>query len=754
MSNLNQPALIKNVSRRDFIKGLGVSSGSMVLGLQLSPVLAATEDVNNSEFSPDVFVSIADDGQVTIICHRSEMGQGVRSTLPLLVADEMEADWQRVSVQQAQGNSKYGSQNTDGSRSVRKNYHKLKQAGAIARTMLQQSAAKVWNVNPDRVTIYNHQALLKGTSQHLDFSQLVKIAATLPIPERTSVTLKTQQQQRYIGKDNIKILDAEKIVRGDTEFGYDVDIEGMKIAVIERPPVLFGKVKSYDATQTLKVPGVIKVVELPALKPPAVFNMLGGIAVIAENTWAALQGREKLVVHWEHGENTKYSTKEHEKVFKESLKKPSQIVRKRGDFDIAKTSANQIIEADYYAAGLAHASMEPPAATARLKKDGIEVWTCTQTPQSAQRSVMGLMKITPENANSVEINVTLLGGGFGRKSKPDYITEAAFLANQTKMPIKVLWTREDDIKHGYYHSPSYQKLTGTLDKQNRVTGWHHSMVNHPIGATFNPAAKTAGGASLGQADVMYDIPNILIDLGQTETFLRIGWVRSVTNINNAFAACSFADELAHAAGKDPKTFLLTMLGDKKQVDYAKDNYQYDNYGEPLDVYPASTARLKNVIQRVAEKSGWGKSLPPGKGQGIAAHRSFCSYVATVVEVSMKNGKVKIDSIHTAVDVGKVLNPDRVRSQIEGAAIFAASLAFYGEITATNGQVEQGNFDDYPMARINEIPDIHVHIIESEELPTGIGEPGVPPFAPALCNAIFAASGKRYRRLPLNQFGII
>ncbi|MCW9017533.1 MAG: molybdopterin-dependent oxidoreductase, partial [Kangiellaceae bacterium] len=602
--------------------------------------------------------------------------------------------------------------------------------------------------------IENHAAHLKGKNQSLDFSKLVEIAATLPVPERKSLKLKSEKDQKYIGKENIKILDAEKIATGDTIFGFDVDLEGLKIAVIARPPVVFGKVKSYDASQTLKVPGVVKVIELPALNPPAAFNMLGGVAVIADNTFAAIKGREKLKIEWEHGTNAQYDSRQHESVFRESLKKPTTVVRNRGDFKKAFASANKKLNAEYYVGGLTHAPMEPPAATARLTDKGVEVWACTQTPQSAQRSAMGVLKLPAEKADDVKINVTLLGGGFGRKSKPDYVAEAVFLANETKMPIKVLWTREDEVQHGYYHSPSLQKLEGSLDKNGKVSGWHHTMVNHPIGATFNPAAKTAGSADLGQGDVMFDLPNMLIDLGDTETFYRVGWVRSVTNINNAFAACSFVDELAHEAGKDPKDFLINLIGKDQHIDFEKDGYKYGNYGEQLNQYPADTARLKNVVKLVAEKANWGKKLPKSHGMGIATHRSFCSYVATIVEVSMNNGKIKLEAIHSAVDVGKVLNPDRVRSQMEGAAIFAATLAYYGDITTKKGVVEQSNFHDYQMTRINQFPDIHTHIVKSSELPTGIGEPGVPPFAPALCNAIFAATGKRYRRLPLNQFGII
>ena len=744
--------MIKKISRRKFLQGTGLASGTLVLGVQFAPVLAHTNDNATVNFSPDVFVAMDQTGQVTIISHRSEMGQGIRSTLPLLVADEMEADWNRVTVKQALGDAKYGSQNTDGSRSVRKNYHKLKEAGAIMRTMLQQAAAQVWSVAADQVKIENHTAKYQG--QELDFKDLVKIASKLDIPARNSLKLKTEAEQKYVGKPNMANLDGQAIVDGSAEFGFDVDIEGMKIAVIARPPVVFGQVKSFDASETLKIPGVVKVVEIPALTPPAAFKMLGGIAVIADNTWAAIKGREALKIEWDHGTNASYSTQEHEAVFIKALENPKEVVRNRGDVKQAKKDAALHIEAEYHVAGLAHATMEPPAATARINGDRVEVWACTQTPQAAQGNVMGTLEIPKENAANVEINVTLLGGGFGRKSKPDYVAEAAFLANQSKLPVKVLWTREDEIKHGYYHSPSYQKLSGSLDANKQVSSWYHAMVNHPISATFDPTAKLAGSTDLGQGDMMFDVPNIKIALGETDTFMRIGWVRSVTNINNVFAASSFADELAHAASADPKDFLLQLIGNDRTEDFAADGFKYSNYGESPEQYPAETSRLKNVIQVAAEQANWGQKLPAGTGMGIAAWRSFLSYIAVVVKVSTDGKKVKIDDVHMAVDAGKILNPDRVKSQMEGSAIFGTSLAFYGEITAKYGIIEQGNFDTYQMSRINQRPEIHTHIIKSEAIPTGVGEPGLPPFAPALCNAIFAANGVRHRRLPLKDLQLI
>jgi len=742
--------MIKKISRRKFLQGTGLASGTLVLGVQFAPAFAA--DKNSAAFSPDVFVSMDEHGQVTIISHRSEMGQGIRSTLPLLVADEMEADWSRVTVKQGLGDAKYGSQNTDGSRSVRKNYTKLKQAGAIMRTMLQQAAAQVWGVAPEHIKIEEHRANYQN--QSIDFKDLVKIASTLDIPTLDSLKLKTEAEQKYVGKANMDNLDGLDTVTGKAEFGYDIELEGMKIAVIARPPVVFGKVKSFDASETLKIPGVVKVVEMPTLTPPAGFKMLGGIAVIADNTWAAIKGREALKIEWDHGSNASYNTKDHEAVFIKALENPKEVVRNRGDISQARKDSTQHLEAEYHVAGLAHATMEPPAATARIKGDRVEVWACSQTPQSAQSNVMTVLEIAKENATNVEINVTLLGGGFGRKSKPDFVAEAAFLANQSKLPIKVLWTREDEIKHGYYHSPSYQKLSGSLDANNKVTSWYHAMVNHPISATFDPTAKLAGSTDLGQGDMMFDVPNIKIALGETDTFMRIGWVRSVTNINNVFAASSFADELAHAAGKDPKDFLLQLIGKDRTEDFAADGFKYSNYGESAEQYPAETSRLKHVIEVAAKAANWGQDLPAGTGLGIAAWRSFLTYIAVVVKVSTDGDKVKIEDVHMAIDAGKILNPDRVKSQMEGSAIFGTSLAFYGEITAKDGAIEQGNFDSYQMSRIHQIPDIHTHIIKSDAIPTGVGEPGLPPFAPALCNAIFAANGKRHRRLPLKGLTLV
>ena len=750
MSDLNSTPTIENLSRRQFFKKMGALSGALLIGVSLpgQALSSITGAQGSGSFEPNVFIKIAADGLVSIISHRSEMGQGIKSSLPLLMADELEADWERVKVVQATADQKYGSQNTDGSRSVRKNYHRLRVAGATARHMLAQAAAQIWQIDVKHCKVYNHKITNQKTNAQLDFSDCVAIAATLPVPEQTSIKLKDDKQLRYIGKDNIELVEGKEMVTGQAIYGTDVELPGMTYAAIARPPVVFGTVKSFDDSAAKKVPGVRKIIKLDSPTPPAAFKPLGGIAVIADNTWAATVARDKLKIEWDHGVHQSFSSTQHKESFAKALDNPTHVQRKQGSWQQASRQASKTIEAEYYTAGLNHSMMEPPAAVARFTGDKLEIWASTQTPQSAKQNVVGQLGLKPEN---VTVNVTYLGGGFGRKSKPDYVVEAALLAQKSGLPVKVVWTREDEMKHGYYHSPSLQRLKATIDSKGKTTGWLHQMVMHPIGSTFNPAADKPGFENdLGCADVMYDIDNIQIENGQTPTSQRIGWLRAVANISNVFASASFVDELAHAKKQDPVEHLLELLGPDRHIDFEAQGYKYGNYGESAKDYPVDTKRLKDVIKLAAKKANWGRKLPKGHGLGIAAHRSFCSYIATVVEVAMDGDKAKIVRVDSAVDCGKVVNPDRVHSQMEGSAVFSATLALHGEIDLEQGQVIQGNFDDYPLARIQEVGPTYIHLVESNEKPTGVGEPGVPPFAPALANAIFAASGKRYRNLPLKE----
>lgn len=748
---------IENVSRRHFLKNLGMSTSALVIGVQLPSMLtipkALAASVQTDVFEPSVYVQIDTNNMVSIVVHRSEMGQGVRTSIPMIVADELEADWQKIMVVQGLGDKKYGSQNTDGSRSIRRFYQPLREAGASARMMLEQAAAQLWQVDVSECYAKNNEIIHSPSSKRASFGNLVALANTLSLPEKSSLTLKSKKDFNFIGKSDVALVDGKDIVTGNATYGYDVDIDNMLYAVIARPPVLAAKVLSFDASHAKKIAGVVDVIQLNDMQEPAVFKPLGGIAVIATNSWAAIKGREALTVQWSDSEHQHYNSDSYKKALALSCDNPTQILRSKGNVKNALLSASKTIRADYYVPELNHVPMEPPAATAHFHDGIFDIWACTQTPQSAQRTVAQFLNISPENVN---VNVTLLGGGFGRKSKPDFIVEAAVLSQKLARPIKVIWSREDDIQNGYNHAVSYQKLSAGIDEQGKVVAWQHHAAEPPIGATFSKGALLATGeADLGLIDMPYQINNVSCAIGEAPAHTRIGWMRSVTNINHAFAVCSFADEIAHANGQDSKEHLLTLIGDDRHIDLAKEQAKYGNYGESLSQFPIDTARMKAVIEKASTMAKWGRKLPKGHGLGIAMHRSFVSYVACIVEVSENaEGRIKVHDVWMAVDCGLSVNPERIRSQMEGAVLFGMSLTFYSQLTAKNGAITQNNFDSYPLARITDAPTTHVEIMQNDSPPGGVGEPGVPPVAPAICNAIFSATGKRYRELPLQQYGII
>ncbi len=740
--------MIDNSSRRSFLRQ-AFGAGALVLGARILPTraLAALE---TAAFAPNVFVGIKSDGTVLIVAHRSEMGTSSRTMVPLILADEMEADWKRVKIEQAIGDEKYGDQNTDGSHSVRSFFGVMQECGASARTMLEQAAASQWKVPASECKATLHQVVHTPSSKKLGYGELASAAAKLPVPDKSKLVFKKKSEYRYIGKD-LPIYDLTDITHGKAVFGMDAKVEGMVYASIEHPPVLGGKVMSFDDKEALQVAGVSRTVEIPAFKPPHGFQPLGGVAVIADNTWAAFQGRKKLKITWDPGPNASYTSSEYKKELQATARKPGKVVRNVGDVDKAFDGAAKILEADYYVPHLAHAAMEPLVAVADFRNGKCTIWAPTQNPQAVQDTVAAAIGIDKKN---VICNVTLLGGGFGRKSKPDYCAEAALLSKQLGKPVKVVWTREDDIHFDYYHSVAALYMKAGVDQKGKPVAWLQRSVFPSINSTFAPDVKSgsAGELGMGFTDTPYDLPNHRAENGEAVNHVRIGWLRSVANIYHAFAVCSFADELANAAGRDSKDYLLELIGPPRLVDLKAQDVDYPNMG-PIEQYPVDTARLRKVVELVAEKSGWGKrKLPKGHALGIAAHRSFLSYIATVVEVAVSpDGKISIPRVDTAVDAGMIVSPDRVRSQFEGAAVFGASLALMGEITATNGKIDQSNFNNYPVLRMNEAPlETHVYIVESDAPPAGVGEPGVPPFAPALCNAIFKVTGKRIRELPIGR----
>ena len=741
---------IELVSRRTFLGGM-FSAGALVLAARLLPLEASAANpainatADTAAWTPGVYLGLETDGTVILVAHRSEMGTGIRSVLPVVLADEMEADWKRVKIEQAIGDKKYGDQNTDGSCSIRNFYDAMREAGATARLMLEQAAAKEWAVPVGECKAQNHFVIHAKTNRKLGYGELAASAAKLPVPKKDDLKFKTPAEFRYIGKD-LPTVDISDICAGKGTFGIDATMPGMVYASIERSPVVGGKLKSYDDKEAKAVRGVQQTVVLPSATPPYGFKPLGGVAVIANNTWAAMKGREKLKVEWEAGENASYDSAKFKQELLATVRKPQRVVRNIGDVDAEFAKGGKTYEAEYYVPHLAHAPMEPPAAVADVKDGKALIYAATQNPQAVQDTVAAALGI---DKAKVECHVTLLGGGFGRKSKPDYVAEAALLSKAVGKPVKVTWSREDDIRFDYYHAVAAMYMKAAVDDKGRPTAWLQRCAFPSIGSIFGgPAVKTGQGFELGMGwtDVPFDIANHRAENGPATAQVRIGWLRSVANIYHAFAIHSFVDELAQAAKHDSVEYLLDVLGKPRRIE--------PQQRDPLaQKYPLDTGRLRNVIELVAERSGWAKKKPAkGHALGIAAHRSFLSYIAAVVEVEVDSaGKVRIPRVDIAVDAGRVINPDRVKAQFEGASVFGTSIAMMGEITALNGAIQQTNFYDYPVARINEAPvETHVHIVASDAAPAGVGEPGVPVMAPAICNAIFAATGKRVRDLPVRK----
>jgi isoquinoline 1-oxidoreductase beta subunit len=703
--------------------------------------------IDATAFHPSLFLGIQPDGTVLIVAHRTEMGNGVRTSLPRIVADELDADWARVKVIQGDGDERYGSQDTDGSHSVREFFDTLRETGATARLMLIRAAAQQWGV-PEEQCVADpvHVVSHKASKRTIGYGELAAAAAKQPVPKKEELKLKPPSQWRYIGKP-APGYDVTDVCRGKPLFGMDVRVDGMLYAAIAHPPVLGGKVKSVDDSAALKVKGVKQTIPIDPFTPPHQFQPLGGVAVIADNTWSAFKGRAQLKIEWDNGAHAVYSSSDYKKQLQETARQPGKVVHTMGDPDAEFSKARKVIEAEYYAPHLAHASMEPPVSVADVQGEKVTVWSPTQNPQGVQEEVAKKLGLKKEN---VTCHVTFLGGGFGRKSKPDYAVEAAVLSKKTGKPVKVVWSREDDIKFDYFHSVAAMYIKAAVDDQGMPKAWLQRSVFPSIGSTFDKDAVygSDGEMSLGWDVVPFDVPHFRSENGKAVNHVRIGWLRSVANIYHAFAVQSFANELAYAAGRDPYDYLLALIGPGQTIEAKQPP-------EVASKYPYDTKRLRHVAELAAQKANWGKKKSgDGWGMGIAVHRSFLTYVATVVEVEVdKSGGVRIPNVYTAVDAGIVANPDMVQSQFQGAAVFGTSLARTGEITATQGVIDQSNFHDYPVARMNDAPvHVDVEIVESSAPPAGVGEPGVPPFAPALCNAIYAATGKRVRELPLTRNG--
>jgi isoquinoline 1-oxidoreductase beta subunit len=756
--DLNRAPIV-NVSRRDFLKGVG--AGALVLSIGL-PKIALAEDAPKyaGEGMPHglrddvkLFVAIGPDGVVTLTNIRAEMGQGIRTGMAIVVADELEADWSKMKVVQAVGSEeRYGNRDTDGSRSTRQHFVVWRRIGAAARMMLEQAAAAQWNVPVSEVYAANHEVIHKPSGKKLSYGALAKAASAQPAPANDTIKLKDPSKFRYIGTGKVPLIDNMELTTGKAVYGQDTRMDGMVYAVVERSPVHFGKVVSYDATETLKVPGVLKVIPIDPTPPPALFLPKGGIAVIATNTWAAMQGREKLQVKWDDGEHSVYSSGSYKAELQDAVRKPGLVVRTHGDAESALKGAAKRMEGEYYFPLISHTPMEPPAALAKVADGKAEIWACVQGPEAAVGFVAARLGMKPED---ITVHQTFLGGGFGRKSQVDFVVEAAYLSKAMDgTPVKVVFGREDDIQADYYHTVSAERIEAGLDGSGKVVAWRHRSAAPSLFALFMPDPKHQSfiEKGMGLVDMPLDIPNIQVENPEAVAHTRIGWFRSVSNLPHAFAVQSFITEMAVAQGRDPKEFMLELLGPNRKMHNLKDFNDTWNYGEDPARYPYDTARLRGVIELVAKQANWGRKLPKGQGLGIAAHRSFASYTAAVVHAVVENGKLTIPRVDIAVDCGPQVNPDRVRAQMEGSVVMGVAIATLGEITFVDGKVQQKNFDSYKVTRMDGAPrEIHVHSVKaaSYDQPLGgVGEPGLPPVPPALVNAIFAATGKRIRELPI------
>ncbi|OLD94456.1 MAG: hypothetical protein AUG80_18670, partial [Candidatus Rokubacteria bacterium 13_1_20CM_4_68_9] len=660
------------------------------------------------------WLKIDRDGIVTITNSVPEMGQGSMTTMPMIVADELDADWGKIKVEQAPANpALYANpvtktQSYGGSRGVRDHLEMWRKAGAAARTMLKQAAAQEWGVPESEVDTEPGTVIHRPSGRRLMYGQLVDRAAQLPVPQDPK--LKTKDQFRYIGKEGIARLDIPLKTDGKAIYGIDVKVPGAQVGSIERCPVFGGKVETFDASAAKAIKGVSHVVQVT-----------NGIAVVGDSFWSVMKGRRALKVKWNEGPLANLSSAEITRGYQDLAKQPGQVARKEGDAEKVLGGGGKVIEAVYQVPFLEHACMEPMNCTASVKADRCEVWVPTQNPGGHQALAA---KITGLPLEKVTINTTLLGGGFGRRGEPDFVTDAVETSKAIGGPVKIIWTREDDLQHGFYRPATYNVFKAALDAQGTPTAWWNRIVGPGILIQKGraPAGSIDPAAVEGARNHPYDIPNILVEWKEKDFGVPVGFWRSVGSSQNAFITESFIDELAHAAGKDPYEYRRALLGKAK--------------------------RHKTVLETAATKANWGAPLPAGRARGIAVAFSYGSYAAHVAEVSVTpDGQLRVHKLVCAIDCGIAVNPDQVRAQMEGGAVYAMT-GLFDQITLDKGRVQQSNFHDYPMLRIAEAPVVETHIVDSGEAPGGLGEPGVPPVAPSICNAVFALTGKRIRTLPI------
>jgi len=726
--------------RREFLKTAATGGAVLLVGFHLPA--RATDDPAQAQEKPlvnpfNAWVKVTAENKVTLVLGKSEMGQGVMTSLPMILAEELCVDWKQVSVEQAPTNPKIYDLGTGGSGSVAGSWLPLRQAGAAAREMLIQVAANKWEVTPDTCKAKNGFVVHGHPERSLPYGELVAGAALLSVPNLKTVPLKNSSEFTLVGQSPRRIDGAEKAT-GKAKYGIDSRVPGMLYAVIARCPVFDGKVVSFDASKAKQVSGVREVVKIETTGRGA--STTGGVAVVADNSWAAIKGREALQVEWDEGAAANESTEELRKQFLENASKPGKVVRHEGDANAALRKAAKNLSASYELPFAAHVCMEPMNCTVHIQAGRAEAWVPTQGPQWAQSVIAEAAGLPPEK---VEVHTTQLGGGFGRRYQADFVMEAAQVAKAIGKPVMVLWTREDDMRHDFYRPASYHTLEGALGANGELLAYRHFQTSTSIAYKWDKdGVEKPEGSEFGSgATVPYQTPNLRIEYTLAHSSAPRAWWRSVEHSSSGFVMECFVDELAHAAGQDPLEYRLKLIGDSRKI---------PQFGEGPNDPPLDTARLKGVLQLAAEKGNWGKPLPKGEGRGIAGFFSFDSYVAAVLELAASPREIRVKRIVCGVDCGRPVNPNGVRAQVESAAIYALTATLKDAITVERGRVVQANFNDYEMIRMQEAPPIEVHLIMSDEAPTGIGEPTVPVIAPAICNAIFAATGKRLRRLRIRR----
>jgi len=716
------------ISRRAFLARGAIAGTGLIIGVRLSRSLLAEESPKPVPNPFDAWVHVKPTGQISLIVAKSEMGQGIRTGLAMVLAEEAAVDLNSVTIEQAETRPDiYPHLGTGGSDSTVENYMPIRRAGATVRELMITAAAAKWSVPRSECRAEN-AAVFHRSGRRASYGELVETASKLPLPDSATVPLKDASTFQLIGHP-VPRVDVPGKVNGSAQFGLDVRVPEMLFAVVARCPVFGGKPTHFDASKTKSLPGVREVFEIPALGPG--IHTAGGIVVVADSTWAAIQGRDALDIAWDNGPAVSESSDTLRESLRDAVAKSGKRVRDVGDVDIALAKASKQIEAVYELPFQAHATMEPMNITMHARANDCEVWAPTQSPDWVQRTVAQVLGMPPAK---VIVHTTFMGGGFGRRYMADYPAEAAQIAKVVNKPVQLVWTREDDMTHDFYRPASCHRMRGAIDASGRPSAWLHTFASTSIRAFWDPTVPPERQEVEGAKNMPYAIPNVRLEYNPVASSVPRAWWRSVATSFNGFVIESFIDELATAAGQDPVQFRKSLLVKPENTKLAEDDV------DPL--------RLRAVLELAAEKSDWTKPQPKGKGRGIASFASFDSYFAEVAEVSIADNKTfKIDRIVAAVDCGQPVNPESIRSQTEGAIIFGLSAAAKNEITLKNGAIEQTNFNGYDPIRVNEAPPIEVHIVASREEPGGMGEPGVPPIAPAVANAIFAATGQRLRRLP-------